>query len=267
MDDKWIRNVLQADRLDVQGPSLGISNDSRKVEADGSCYIWRRPGKGNVHDWKQEHRLEKTAACLDVPLMAFNEETGEKVTRFVAGLQEFKDSNENNKFERAGQLLQRLHGLEMPDNVFDPFYLYMEYRHACKNPVVFPEETEVLRACRALWRPDAFCHNDLVSGNILLGKRDYLIDYEFAGANDPRFDVASFFSENNITDDAQRNSFYKGYGAMDDGEVRLFERLADMIWANWAQRLWEIRQDPLLAQIRDDKIRHYKKIGLHSGNP
>lgn len=264
MEDKWVKSVLHTEDIQVGDVSLGISNDSRLVRADGSYYIWRRPKPGSVHDWKQEMKLEMEAHELDVPLIAFNTENGEKITRYVPDLVEFRDCTDGDKCERVGILLGRLHKLPVPDCVFDPFALYMEYRGACVCPVSFEFEEAVLAACKAIWSPSVFCHNDLVSGNLLFGERDYLIDYEFAGANDPHFDAASFFSENEITDEGERASFYKGYGSLDDGRVRLFERLADMIWANWAQSLWEMRGEPLFLEIRDKKLAHYHQISLHS---
>ena len=47
-----------------------------------------------------------------------------------------------------------------------------------------------------------YCHNDLLSANFLKDKiKIWLIDWEYAGFNDPMFDLGGMSSNNNLTND------------------------------------------------------------------
>lgn len=258
-----LRHLLQAADLTVTSTDLGLSNENLLVRADGKDYIWRRPHAGSqpVHDHHTEALVMQEAAALDVPTLYFDPDTGEKLSRRVNAIP-FGESRSSDRMERAGRLVSRLHERKPVREVFDPFEKLETYRQACQDPVPFPGETEILRETRALWRPDTLCHNDLVPGNLLLGTdRDWLIDYEYAATGDPRFDLASFLSENQVTDPADRQAFFRGYGRpVREREVILFELLADMIWASWAQMLLEQRQDPVFEEIRNDKLDHFANL-------
>ncbi|MBL6443500.1 MAG: phosphotransferase, partial [Holdemanella sp.] len=130
--------------------------------------------------------------------------------------------------------------------------------------VSFPNEENFLEALKKEYKPNALCHNDFVQGNILYSDtKDYLIDYEYAAKNDYRFDIASFFSENNIHYIDQRDQFYQTYfdGDIDpmiDVQVQAFERMEDILWGYWANMLYEQRGEQIYFDIAKDKEKHYR---------
>ena len=70
-----------------------------------------------------------------------------------------------------------------------------------------------------------------------------------------------FLSENSILDPAARAQFLEGYNSSyPEWQIMVFELVADMIWANWAQMLLETRQDPVFAEILRDKQEHFDNI-------
>ncbi len=259
-----IARLLNTRDLLIVPTDLGLSNENLLITADGTDYIWRRPLPGS-DSLDTSHRAAQQAmelaASLDVPTLYYDPETGEKITRRVQA-ETFGESSRPDRFRQAGLLLKQLHALEPIDAVFDPFQKLETYRARTRSPLRFDHEEEILACTRRLWTPACLCHNDLVPGNILLGdKRSWLIDYEYATTGDPRFDMASFLSENAILDPDSRQQFLE---ACDPGvpswQVMIFELVADMIWANWAQMLHEQRQDPVFADIRRDKQKHFAKI-------
>ena len=103
-----------------------------------------------------------------------------------------------------------------------------------------------------------------MQGNILYSDtKDYLIDYEYAAKNDYRFDIASFFSENNIHYIYQRDQFdqVEFHGDIDPiihVPVQAFERMEDILWGYWANMLYEQRGEQIYFDIAKDKEKHYR---------
>jgi thiamine kinase-like enzyme len=80
------------------------------------------------------------------------------------------------------------------------------------------------------------CHNDVVAGNIIENERLWLIDWEFAGDNDPLFDLASLVGYHDI-DDRRADMLLSAYTGGSEPAAR--ERLAELVRAYDAlQWLW-----------------------------
>ncbi len=264
MDKQTIAAAVGSPNITIEPTGLGISNENLLVTAQDRQYFWRRPKPGAAllatsHD--AEIRAMELAADLDVPTLYYDRTTGEKLSRRVQAVT-FGESADADRYRRAGQLVAFLHRKPPVETVFDPFEKLEQYRSRTRTPVSFPHEQEILDFARSLWEPLCLCHNDLVCGNILLGQdRDWLIDYEYAAAGDPRFDLAGFLSENSILDPAARAQFLEGYNSSyPEWQIMVFELVADMIWANWAQMLLETHQDPVFAEILRDKQAHFENI-------
>ena len=97
------------------------------------------------------------------------------------------------KLERLAGLLRKLHGVAPFGAAFDPLAAARRYAAQLGNE----QSRSILHRCEKLMRAistgpvgQALCHNDLVCRNVLEGKRLMLIDWEYAGAGDPFFDLA-----------------------------------------------------------------------------
>ncbi len=83
------------------------------------------------------------------------------------------------------------------------------------------------------------CHNDLLAGNFIDdGSRLWLIDWDYAGFNDPMFDLANFASNNQFHDDQVRALLTRYYGSAPGGDQRrrfavmaCFSLLRETLWA------------------------------------
>ena len=65
-------------------------------------------------------------------------------------------------------------------------------------------ESEIIFAAEKLYEkyPLVYAHNDLVKGNLLFKDEQLIVlDFEYAGLNISLFDIASFISENNLSND------------------------------------------------------------------
>ena len=149
--------------------------------------------------------------------------------------------------------------------------LELEKEQINQKPEIYGHESIIIcnpkadtNALKKEYKPNTLCHNDFVQGNILYSDtKDYLIDYEYAAKNDYRFDIASFFSENNIHYIDQRDQFYQAYfdGEIDpmiDVQVQAFEKMEDILWGYWANMLYEQRDEQIYFDIAKDKEKHYR---------
>ena len=97
-------------------------------------------------------------------------------------------------------------------NDFDMFeiqqgYLRIVFERGFRLPpryLEFAGPVERIRAALAVRpQPTVPCHNDLLAANIMdAGDRLWFIDYEYAGNNDPCFELGNIWSEANLAPDA-----------------------------------------------------------------
>jgi len=84
------------------------------------------------------------------------------------------------------------------------------------------------------------CHNDTVPENFVIdGKgRTYLIDWEYAGMNDPSWDVAAYIIESRLTEGAIQYLMTEYYGGIPSSEeiekIKCYMMVQDLLWTVWA---------------------------------
>ena len=267
---KWIEENFNTTDFTLTKTDKGISNTNYLLECNNHSYMVRVSKQ--AHDtlglrFEHEKEVLNKVTDLDVPNVLFDTENGIKVTTYIEKAQTFNECKDKNKFARCANLMKQLHKKEAPEFIFDPFQKIHDYKIQIKNPIIhFENDENFLSALKQIYQPNTLCHNDFVEGNILYNSdRDYLIDYEYAAKNDYRFDIASFFSENNIYYIDQREQFYNAYfgenaDPMIDIQVQAFERMEDILWGYWANMLYEKRNEKIYLRIAKDKEKHYKGL-------
>ncbi|MEL7566249.1 MAG: phosphotransferase, partial [Dehalobacterium sp.] len=83
------------------------------------------------------------------------------------------------------------------------------------------------------------CHNDTLPENWIVGDdKLYLIDWEYAGMNDPNFDLAALSLENSLSEEEERiflSEYYGGEISEENyGRVVINKYLCDYLWALWS---------------------------------
>ena len=157
--------------------------------------------------------------------------------------------------------MKSLHTKKAPLFYFQyPFGKIEFYKSQIKECIVsFPNEENFLEALKKNINQTHYAITTLCKEIFFNSDtKDYLIDYEYAAKNDYRFDIASFFSENNIHYIDQRDQFYQTYfdGEIDpmiDVQVQAFERMEDILWGYWANMLYEQRGEQIYFDIAKDK--------------
>ena len=161
----------------------GYANDNYRFQYEGAAYalrIVRHPGT----DRRAEARFLQVVSAPDV--VAFDLASGHLLTRWIDGTL-LADSPVPPR--TAAAYLQALHA-EIPRGVrsYDP-------REAIRRDLAAadaPAPVAVTALERLDWTPTDLrgCHNDLNPWNVLRTERGWrTLDWEFAGDNDPLFDV------------------------------------------------------------------------------
>lgn len=261
---KLIKSLFQTSIYTLEDTKKGLTNRNFLLTVNQKQFIIRIPYQDShqVVDRKQEvYALEIIKQTdLDVPLIYFNEVSGIKITAYIPNLEEFQDSQKQDKIERVARLMKKLHNLPNVSKIdFQPVETWKRYYANVHDPIYdLSSYTSIIEDVQTLHNPKVLCHNDWVSGNILLGThKDYLIDFEYAANNDPLFDIMSFLTENNIDDENDRQRFYQIYfdniTPIIKKQLAIWESFHNLLWCTWAMMMYESRKDDVFRQIAHDK--------------
>jgi thiamine kinase-like enzyme len=177
--------------------------------------------------------------------------TGLMATRFVAGATTMTPGafrTRRGATARAAQALRRLHasGAQFPAR-FDLFAMIDDYlRILAPRDVALPQgyhavlaETDAIRqALASVAVPQVPCHCDPLCENFLdTGTRMWIVDWEYAGMNDPMWDLGDLSVEAGF-DDAQDTELLTAYFGTaphprDHGRMVAFKAMCDLLWTLW----------------------------------
>ena len=232
----------------------GLTNVNHLVAIGDDRYVMRIPGEGTGEyinrAFEEVAARSAAAAGVNADVVFFDASDGLMVTRFVEGAatmtaERFTDLG---AVARAGEAFQRLHSTAAPfATEFTLFPMIDEYKAllAAKGAVL-PEgydevqaQAEKVRA--ALERapvPLAPCHCDPLCENFLdTGQRMFIIDYEYAGNNDPMWDLGDLSVEGGFNaeqDDVLMRAYFGGDPPADQrGRMIAYKALCDLLWTLW----------------------------------
>ena len=191
----------------------GLTNHSYKVQlGTGELYAVRIPGDG-TEDMisRSNEKVSTTLACdlgIDAALLYFGDD-GSKVTEYIpnAVTMSPESMREPQRVLEVARIYKKLHNCgvdtKVPFEVFDLAASYENIIHQNHVPMfgdydavkasVMKVEEEIDRTCSPKKAP---CHNDPLCENWVVGNgKMYLIDWEYAGMNDPMWDLADISIE------------------------------------------------------------------------
>ncbi len=164
---------------------------------------------------------------------------GVLVTRYLPGEPwRHADLDQPGRLERLGGLLREVHGLPVTGRRFDPSRIAEGYARALGPGNGAGGVDEVARLAEQLYPPGMtlrICHGDPNAANIIGYDRPRLIDWEYAAAGDPLYDLAVVSSFHGF--DARRIELlleaWSGRPAVEnrsrlDGFMRLYESLTKL---------------------------------------
>jgi thiamine kinase-like enzyme len=268
-----IKKVFNQSIIQSQSLESGLSNNNTLITLENDeRFVVRTPHSQTEHffDRQLESRIIERIQPLnlDVECLYFDPHLGIKITRYIEHAQQFSECTRSlhDKMNAVATLLRRLHDATIEGfPCFDPFERLHQYRQTIKNTNLSLYNAELEISLHKKWKqsPKILCHNDVVSGNLLFTpQRVYLIDYEYAGSNDPYFDLASFLSENNLVDPSSTQKLLVAYLARSPlpNEIHALMdwiHFQDLMWANWAIMMYEQHQRSIYHDIYLEKYTRY----------
>ena len=181
----------------------GMSNYTYVVECQGKKYTYRVPGKFAE---RFVDRDDEWANIQEVDRLGLNNVTtyveirsGEKLAEYVEGtIMSTTDVVSYN--EMSVKALKKIHNSDMKFKDYDAFGRLDTYQNYCiETGFTHPQEYLNLRNKLEVLRkqyvsvPMVPCHCDYQPTNLVInGDKLYVLDWEFAGMNDPFYDIACY---------------------------------------------------------------------------
>ncbi len=236
-------------------PIGGMTNKNYKVTINNEHFVLRVPGNGTEEMINRKNEMQNSLYAhevgLDAELIYFNKETGIKVSRFIENAETLSpdSAKRHTNMKLTVSILKKLHSsTKLMSTKFD-IYNEIEKYHSLvvKYGATHYEDYETTRK-RVYELRDLLetldvtltpCHNDLVAENLIKSGEDkmYLIDWEYAGMNDPMWDLAAHIIECAFSEEDEirfLNLYFNG-----NPEEKYIKRILinkifqDFLWSIW----------------------------------
>jgi thiamine kinase-like enzyme len=236
------------------GPIERLGGLTNRVYRLGEVCM-RLPGKGTEEYINRANEAvaarQAASAGVSPAVLHFDHVTGVLVTRFVAGAETMSPG----RFKRPGaparaaRAFRKLHdsGAVFASR-FELFAMIDDYLKvlSTKDVVLPAGYHDVVKEVNSSVRPAlgtdtsslAPCHCDPLCENFLdTGDRMWVDDWEYAGMNDPMWDLGDLSVEGSF-DEGQDEEMMRSYFGRDPapaerGRVAIFKAMCDLLWTLW----------------------------------
>ncbi len=237
-----------------KGPLERLGGLTNLVYRAGEACL-RIPGKGTEEYINRANEgvaaREAAKAGVSPDVLHFDGATGLMVTRFIGGAETMspeKFKTRPGSPARAGEAFRKLHrsGAVFPFR-FELFSMIDDYlKILSTKDVLLPagyhdvvREAEAIRTALAAHPlPLTACHCDPLCENFLdTGERMWIVDWEYAGMNDPLWDLGDLSVEGRF-DAAQDEEMMRAYFGGEPrpakrGRVVIYKAMCDLLWTLW----------------------------------
>jgi thiamine kinase-like enzyme len=228
---------LESEPVSLDG---GQTNAIYRVRFGGRDCVVRLPGKDTALlgiDRDTELTASLAAARLGVgPEVVASDPC--LVTVFVEG-RPVPAEELRTRLPEVAAMLRAVHAGPPLPTEFSPFELTARYERTARErggaiPASYPELRAAADEIEAVMgERRVACHNDLLTTNFLDdGERLRLLDWEYAGMNDPHFDLANFASHHDLEPDAEV-ALLDSYGGGSLARLRLMRLMAAFWEGMW----------------------------------
>lgn len=212
------------------------------------------------------NEIDKLGFCEKI--VYFNEENGIKISKFIHNTFHYHNTLNSEEIVQVVKLIKKIRKNNIILQIeYDALNKLKQYKESIKSDLFINNQYEeiVTKAYIDILNstPQIFSHNDLVKNNLLFRFNSlFLIDWEYASMNSPYFDLASFISENNLTN-AQSIFFLKKYygSKLNNSIIKKIEttiRFQDILFYYWALYLYTKRSEQIFKDIAKDKLERIK---------
>ena len=201
---KVAMKVFHVDASEVKIDSRfkgGMSNYTYLVYIKDTPYVIRIIGDGGeplVNPTTEKKHIQLVQPLhLNSEVVYFDTKTGVKVSKYIEGTPLSVEMDESD-YPKVARALKTLHQAHLPGVDYGLKERLRRYEKLLKNP-----PSSLYYALKMQWLkmyddyfgklPKVLCHGDAQRSNLVKSDdKIYLLDWEFAGLNDPYYDIASF---------------------------------------------------------------------------
>jgi thiamine kinase-like enzyme len=246
-----VPSLAGAPRVITELPG-GLTNRNFKVTTPAGAFVARIWSDGSdllAIDRDHEYRNSALAAAAGVgaPVIEYRPQDRVLVLGFVPGTTlRDEDVRAPANIPRIAAAVRQLHGAERFVNDFDMFEIQRRYRAVARSaglavPAGYDDLAGQFEAARGALAGRAEstvpCHNDLLAANFIdNGQRIALIDYEYAGNNDPCFELGNIAGECGLPAGALADLVTAYYGRARRSRIaraELFSLVSRYGWTLW----------------------------------
>lgn len=255
--EKVLKNIYKDESLvfDKSRFAGGLTNYNYIMEIHGMEYVIRKPGI--MTDLMIDRKIEKinnqiaSEMGINSECIYFNEENGIKISKYIKNSKNIGEMDPCNLENIAGvsNLMKMTHSSkELFPNIFDWQEELSKYEKIVvdDNGVFFFDHYKYKEKLIKFMEENINkvnllpCHNDTVPENFLLSQEGqlYLIDWEYAGMNDPSWDIAAYILESRLTKESIEYILLDYYGEIPSDEemlkMKCYMAAQDLLWSVWA---------------------------------
>ncbi len=246
----------------------GFSNENFLIN---DAYVLRLPlpNGDTTISRKNEKKVYETISSINISekLCYFDVKTGIKVTKFVHNPIIYKTTPTNEQILLVAKSLKKLHRAKLivPFD-YDALKRLKTYKKTLSKDLYINEEFEkrIIEEFNKFYLLEdvTLCHNDLVQGNLLFKFNGLtIIDWEYSSMNSFYFDLASFISENNLSEEQKEFFLSKYFGCKYSNRkkkiVDVFINFQDILFYYRALYLYKKRGKSIyqtIAHVKLDRI-------------
>ena len=215
---------------DIEIVQAGLTNVSFKFSIKDTPYIYRHPGgtADNLIDRTSELYVQRMAKEIGIDeSVIYMDESGWKLSYYVQGIVECDFIKNSDQLEKAMEYIHKTHEIPITEDVkvFDDVAegkKLMKIASATKGNLFreFEDIIEKVNVLDGLVKAEqekygiepVISHNDVYEPNYIANedKQLYLIDWEYAGINDPLNDIACIIARYDYTEEI-REMFLEAY--------------------------------------------------------
>lgn len=232
----------------------GLTNRNYRIDCQLGAYVLRLAGEGTSDYIDREAEFYNASiaseAGVNAEIVHFDVASGTMICRYIsrAVTMDIDKFRELDALRRTGQAFRQLHdcGNDFKGR-FDLFEQIDQYLAVLKDlnaelPDGYTEvqkDAEQVREALSMHElPSKPCHCDpMVENCIDDGSKMFIIDFEYAGNNDPMWDLGDISVEGDFSE-AQDIEFMTAYfgrapGAFDVGRMVMYKAMCDLLWTLW----------------------------------
>lgn len=232
----------------------GLTNRNYKIDCERGSFVLRLAGEGTSDYIDRKAELFNASiaskAGVNAEIVHFDVGSGTMICRYIrnARTMDIDSLRDLDALRRTGKAFRQLHDCgEDFQGRFELFEQIDQYLDVLQGlnadlPPGFAEVQQDAEAVRdALSRhalPSKPCHCDpMVENCIDNGQKMFIIDFEYAGNNDPMWDLGDISVEGDFTDEQDRVFLEAYFGhrpdAFDLGRMVMYKAMCDLLWTLW----------------------------------